>query len=657
MKIILLLILFPFNVSAKTLESCRSEEKLDVPSLIPLPQKLQWNKDYFSIAGCKSISIGDTSLQHEAELLQTILKDNGFAVPISNLAPNATIELSLGKIVAPQFSDEAYTISVDKNKVLIVANSSVGIFNAIQTFRQLMNNANKIKSCEIEDWPAFAWRGYMVDVGRNFQSMDFLKRQIDLMASYKLNIFQFHFTEDIAWRVQSKLYPQLTEAKNMIRNKGKYYTVDELKELIDYCNQRHITLIPEIDMPGHSAAFKRAMGVDMQSDSGLAIIKNILTEFCTTYDFPYLHIGGDEVKITNKNFMPEVIRKVHQLGKKTIAWSPGAPLDEETIRQLWMGDEEVSDTSDLKYIDSRHLYLNHIDPLEAVVTIFNRQIADRAVGDQNFKGAILCMWPDRRVENEIDILRMNPVYPGIIAFSERVWRGGAHKGWVANVGVAGSDRVKDFTEFENRLLEHKKKYYSNDPFPYVKQTEMKWDLFGPYENGGDVSKEFPPGKKSDFDLIKNKPVKTIIGGTVILRHWWAPLIEGAVDNPKENTTWYAHTRIWSEADKTQNVWIGFNNLSRSPATDSPKRGTWDNHGSKVWVNGHIIEPPTWINGGKKGDSETPLIDEGYEYRDPSIIQLKKGWNDILIKAPIQSFRGKDWQNPEKWMFTFVLVNF
>ncbi|HRF25631.1 MAG TPA: beta-N-acetylhexosaminidase, partial [Chitinophagaceae bacterium] len=97
--------------------------------------------------------------------------------------------------------------------------------------------------------------------------------------------------------------------------------------------ERQITFVPEIDMPGHSAAFKRAMGVDMQSDSGIVILKNILKEFCTTYDVDYIHIGADEVKITNKNFVPEITNYIESFGKKVIGWQPGGNFTNSTIRQ------------------------------------------------------------------------------------------------------------------------------------------------------------------------------------------------------------------------------------------------------------------------------------------------------------------------------------
>src|SRR5699024_3299328 len=127
----------------------------------------------------------------------------------------------------------------------------------------------------------------------NFQTMDQIKQQIDVMARYKLNVFHFHLTEDVAWRLQVKKYPQLIDQQFMTRNKGQCYTIDEMHDLIRYCKDRFITLVPEIDMPGHSAAFKRAMGVDMQSEEGLNIMKDILREVDSAYQLPYFHIGAD----------------------------------------------------------------------------------------------------------------------------------------------------------------------------------------------------------------------------------------------------------------------------------------------------------------------------------------------------------------------------
>ena len=628
------------------------------PSIISLPQQVTFTNNYFRLFACKKIVVGNSVVLKEAENLQQNLKEKGMIMNVDKAADKGEpiIELEIGKVKSSLLQEEAYQLSVTQNKIRITANTSQGIFNGIQTLLQLLRDGSLVTTCEIIDWPAFSWRGYMVDVGRNFQSMNLLKQQIDVMSKYKLNIFHFHFTEDIAWRLQSKLYPQLTAPENMLRNKGMYYTEDDLKELIAYCKERYITLVPEIDMPGHSGAFKRAVGVDMQSDSGMVIIKNILKEFFTTFnDVPYFHIGGDEVHISNKSFMPEIIKYVQSFGKKTIAWSPGAPLDDKTMRQLWMGDDGEKNMSSLEFIDSRHLYLNHMDPMEAVVTIFNRQIGDTMQENENIKGGTLCLWPDRRIENEVDILRMNPVFPGMMAFAERCWHGGGHKGWIATIGAPGSAEASEFSAFENRLLDHKKSYFAAFPFPYVKQSQVVWKLYGPYQNKGDLSTHFEP-EKEKLNESHLKVAQSVVGGTIILRHWWAPLIKGALNDPKENATWYAYTKIWSDEERPQDFWIGFNNLSRSPATDSPERGTWNNLQSKIWVNGNEIPPPDWKHGGQKGNSEIPLIDEGYTYREPTKILLKKGWNAVLIKAPIGGFKGREWQNPVKWEFTFVPVS-
>lgn len=620
-------------------------------ALLPLPQQVQWQTGYFPLYECRTIVVGDKSLQKEAEWLQKALKEKGWHLSLQTKAAqkeDKAIVLQLGSIKAPLQKEEAYQLSVTEKEVVLTANAPHGIFNGIQTLLQLARDGVMIDACTITDLPAFAWRGYMIDVGRNYMSMELLKQQIDVMAQHKLNVFHFHPTEDIAWRLESKLYPQLTAPEHMLRNKGMYYTEAEIKELIAYCRERHILFLPEIDMPGHSAAFRRAMKTDMQSDTGLVYVKNILKEFFETYDLPYIHIGADEVKITNPNFLPEVTALLEGMGKKLIGWEPGGNFTKSTIRQLWMDDRgKIIGAPGIQYIDSRHLYINHMDPLEAVVTIFNRQIGNREHGDGSAMGATLCTWHDRAAGKEEDILRMNPVYPAMLAFAERTWQGGGKEGWVANVSDGNE---KAFAAFEGRLLDRKKQSFGDKPFPYAAQAGTVWQLYGPYSNGGDLTKRFAPEQKGLKGL---QPAKQLTGGTVVLRHWWAPQIRGAIDKPEDSATWYASTRIWSEEEGEQPFWIGFNNLSRSYFSASPPAGAWDSAGDAVWVNGTLVSPPAWRRAGQAGASEIPLADEGYEYRAPTMIRLQKGWNMVLVKAPVGSFRGRDWQNPVKWMFTFV----
>jgi lysophospholipase L1-like esterase len=624
------------------------------PSIIPAPQQSKWKKGFFPVYQCRSIVTTQKGLENESGQLKAILNSLGLDANIRAQMPELEkyIELRIAKIEAAPENKEAYKLVATESSILITGNTAHGIFNGIQTLKQLLRDGSFIDACEITDWPAFSWRGFMIDVGRNFQSISQLKQQIDVMAAYKLNIFHFHLTEDIAWRLQSKMYPQLTDAKYMKRNPGEYYSLDEMRELIAYCKKKYITLIPEIDMPGHSAAFERAMGVDMQSDSGLVICKNILTELCRELDVPYVHVGGDEVKITYKEFLPQMISLLKSLEKKVIAWQPGGNTPEGTILQMWIGDTKPKDN--YYSVDSRHLYLNHFDPLDGVVATYNHQICDVPVGDGNKLGATLCNWPDRRVSKEEDLINMNAVYPVMLSFSERCWLGGGWKNYLSDMGSPGNERYNAFVEFENRLLEHKSLYFNNFSFPYVRQSDIEWKLIGPFDNKGKTETVFHPEATSFTDTVQLKNYPSVFGGTIWLRHFWSPMIGSHLDNQKDSSTYYAIGKIWSNEAGVKNFWIGFNNISRSPATNSPPVGGWDDKGSAVWVNGQLISPSKWKRGGRKGDSEIPLIDEGYEYREPTKIFLNKGWNTVLIKAPVGTFKG-EWQNPVKWMFTFVEV--
>jgi hypothetical protein len=485
--------------------------------------------------------------------------------------------------------------------------------------------------------------------------MTVLKEQIDIMARYKLNVFHFHFTEDIAWRLMSKEYPGLTESSNMERWKGKFYSVDDMRELIRYCKERHIQLIPEIDMPGHSGAFQRYFKTDMQSDSGTLIMKKLIREFAATYpELPYLHIGGDEVKIHNQKFLPEMTAWVEQHGMKTIGWDPGGNLEAQTIRQLWMGGPQaIKNDYPFEVIDSKHLYINHMDPLEAVTTLFYRQLGGQPKGNTKLLGATLCSWPDRAISHERDMFRQNAVYPALLAFAERSWRGGGEFEWRSTIRT-DMQGLAEFAEFEQRLLQHKQMYFKNLIFPYYRQVNQKWILYGPFENYGDLNMALKNEQEGRFPSARK--IDEFYGGTIVLRHWWADMVHGAIDYPIKNTTVYAVSKVWSDKGEFKNFWIGFNDLSRSYASDSPHLGTWDERKSKLWVNGIAVMPPKWQNAGQKGGLEIPLVDEGYSYRPPTQIKLKQGWNTIVVKLPVGELKGRDWQNPLKWMFTCLLID-
>ena len=635
-------VLFPYLYNVET-----------KPSLIPYPKKIEWNNTLFPLWKTGTVYISDTGIAKMN--LQYFLGRpidslfNAVSTPLNK----PIIKITLSKERAPALNDEAYSIHIDSLQAELKANSLKGIFYALQTFKQLRRDGAVVDGCDIQDWPSFSWRAYMVDAGRNYESINLLKQQIDRMSAYKLNVFHFHCTEDIAWRWQVKCYPQLTNAGYMLRDKGMYYSIDELKELIAYCKERYIEFVPELDMPGHSKAFERAMGCSMQSEKGKKILYDILDEISATYQLKYFHIGGDEVKITDTAFLPAMEKRMNNNHITTIGWKPGGNFRDGTIMQLWMGNEQP--TTSKKYIDSRHFYINHFDPFESVVTIFNRKVGGVNTQTQNVLGAELCLWNDRRVANEEDILKLNPVYPSMLAFAEKVWNGNGSNQYVSGLSELTPQGQENFMLFERKLLEHKKLYFHNSSFPYSEQASSYWHLAGPFFNKGNLTMRFTPETKN-FDSTYNKPDLIARGNTIILKHWWYPMISGILAKPEENTTWYALRKIWSDDNGLQPFWIGFNNMSRSTATDSPDALTWDDKHSCIWVNGKLILPPQWQHASLKGDLEVPLIDEGYEYREPLLIPLKKGWDEIVVKLPVGSFKGKDWQNPVKWMFTVAPVD-
>lgn len=633
------------------------------PSLVPFPQSVSWTNEKFPLYKCKIILVREPSLMNVAKDLQKIFTKAGREVQIVtqvNQYSQPFIELRLGKISSPVNNEEAYELNVSNEKVMLTANTAHGIFNGIQTMRQLMRDAVFMGGCNIKDWPAFSWRGYMVDVGRNFQTVKQLKQQINIMSHYKLNIFHLHLTENIAWRLQIKRYPQLTSPDNMLRNKGQYYTIAEMKDLIQYCKDRFITLIPEIDMPGHSDAFTRAFGFDMQSEKGLAIVQNILDEFDSTYDnkeVPYLHIGADEVKFTNKSFIPEVTDLIHKAGKRTIGWAPGGNYDDKTIRQLWISEgpqKNENKKNIIQYIDSRDLYINHMDPMSGVVSIFDRRIGGVNEGNASVLGGSICLWNDDRAKNEKDILLMNAAYPDIIAFAERSWRGGGYDGFVSDIGADTSARAIAFAGFEKRLLDQKKLYFKHLPFPYMKQSDIHWKLFGPFKNDGDSTSKFWPENKN-VSLSDSVAKLNVTGATIWLRHFFTPMVTAWLKHPEDSTTWYAYRKFYSSVDTTGYFWISFYNTSRSHAVVTPALGQWDERGSRLWINGELVSPPQWTYPGRCCSEENPLVDESYEYRPPTEVHLIRGWNTILVKAPVESFSSRNWQHPVKWMFTVVAV--
>lgn len=612
--------------------------------LLPMPQKVEWQRGEKKAKDIGGVVWTDPSLSRYAELIT-----NTFPVAREE-HKRAYINLQLN---LKDDNKEAYRLSVSQRGIDIEAVTPTGVFYAIQTLRQLYDKERGVfQMANIYDAPAFPFRGYMVDVGRNYQSMDLLKQQIDVMAALKLNVFHFHLTEDVAWRFEIKRYPQLTSAKSMTRDHGLFYTEANIKELQKYCAERHITFIPEIDMPGHSKAFVRAMGFDMQTPEGTEAVLNILKEITETYDFDIIHIGGDEVKITDEKFLPTMIQFLESKGIEVMGWQPGGNLSGNVIRQLWGEDSgTLSEGSNLVYIDSRNLYVNHHDALEAVPLIFNHKIGGHDRATDCAIGATLCLWNDRRLRRGENNFSHNAVYPALFAFAERTWVGGGDA--YSYVGIQEKTR-RELGALEHRIISVHSSLFPDLPFQYIPQSDIRWNIYGPYDNEGDTSRAFAPEL---VDIETLLPDTTLVGGTIVLRHWWHPAVRGHFQNAKPNTTFYASRQVWSDIDQEAEMWIGFYDFSRSQATPTPALGTWNSYDAKIWLNGEEILPPRWIRAGQDaGNNEYPYEDENYIMRPPHKVHLKKGLNTILVKAPISSFNSGVWYAPNKWMFTAVFLD-
>lgn len=627
------------------------------PSLLPLPQKIEWKNEHFTTKEISLFLQGNTEYMLQEWLQSYNLK----VVPNSRNTIHITLTDNLPEAEINQ--KEAYKLQVSSHSISIEATTEKGIYWALRTLDQLAEkkgNSFQFSGCSIIDWPAFRIRGFMQDVGRSYISLEELKREIAILSKYKINVFHWHLTENQAWRLESKLFPMLNDSTNMTRMPGKYYTQEEARELVDFCKQHNVVLIPEIDMPGHSAAFVRTFRHDMQSPEGIKILKLLIDEICETFDVPYLHIGTDEVQFTNPQFVPEMIAYVRSKGKKAISWNPGWQYKpgEIDMTQLWSYRGKAQ--SGIPAIDSKFHYLNHFDTFADLIGIYTSRIYNEPVGSEDIAGAILGLWHDRLVVPEENRIKENNFYPNMLAIAERAWRGGGFQYFDKNgtlLSSEESDIFKAFSSFEKRMLHHKEQHFQGYPFAYVKQTNVKWRVTDAFPNNGNLSQTFPPESTLQKNYLFNgKTYKTqdAIGAGIYLRHVWGTLVPGLYKNPEENHTAYAWTWVYSSKTQKVGTWIEFQNYSRSEQDLPPKQGTWDYRGSRVWLNDQEIIPPVWTAAHIAKSNEIPLGNENCVARNPILVQLEKGWNKVFLKLPIGKFSTPE-VRLQKWMFTFVFV--
>lgn len=549
----------------------------------------------------------------------------------------------------PEYPDEAYSLSVGPKSIIIKALTPVGVIRATQTLMQ-MAEGRKDKTLEpvsITDWPAFKLRGFMHDVGRSYITPDELVKEIELFGRFKINTFHWHLTENQAWRFAVDAYPQLTSTESMTRYPGKFYTREDIKRVTDAAAKYGVTVIPEVDMPGHSAAFERAMGFEMQTPQGKEVLKKVLEELAEAFpQSPYLHIGGDEKRITDSTFLPTMTAKVHDLGRKVVCWNPIygvriTPADGFDMTQMW--GTAGKKVSGIPNIDCRYNYTNHFDVFADPVGIYKNSIYYSPQGTPEIAGTISCPWNDRKLPEQKEIVNQNGTIANTLASAERAWMGGG-KDYIENGGTTlplEGEEFEEFADFERRLLFHKDHSLSGEPIPYVRQTDVRWMITDPVALDADSASAFAN-------------VREARGAGIYLRHTWGPIIPTFYGKDYgKGLKAYAYTYVYSPKDQDAGALIEFQNYSRSEPDVAPDNGEWDRKGSRVWLNDTELKPAPWVNAGKKITNEVDLANENFSARPPLPVRLKKGWNKVMLKLPYVDTPGI---RLNKWMFTFVLTD-
>lgn len=603
------------------------------------------------------------------------------------------LEQRVGVASNPPLQREAYTLSVSAKGVKIDAGDFAGFFNALQTLRQLIQRAQKngwqIPHCEIQDEPAFQIRGVMLDVGRNYMEVPLIKEIVRKLSCYKINTLHLHLTDDPAWRFEVKQFPQLTERKHFwpTRQPGKFYTQAELRELIAYCAALNVRVIPEIDMPGHSAAFARAMGSDMQTPQGLAAMKAVVVEAASLFPDPWFHIGSDESRVTMKNFLPEMIAKVREQNKEVIVWYPGHVPDKNAVLMCWGENESSHSLAGAKgqrYIDCNGFYLDWMDSQSGVLQTFFQQPCEVACGNDHALGGELAVWTDGALGWGRRVLEQYPFYPVALTFAERLWRGAHEKrtDLMAAFPQKGTPAWAAIEEFEHRLTWHRDNVFRSDPFAYVRQAEMQWRLIGPFDHKGTNDTSFEPERiiKEEYATEGGTlrwQTNTAYGGAIWLRHLFAMFNMHrnqyrldhwpTVMSPqlgKNPGTCYALACVESPVEQDVYFMFGLNGMwghsGGYRSARAPEPGSWDFSGGNVWVNDAAVPAPDWKfkslpwTGWGKGRIEVPLTEEGYFFRPPVKIHLRKGVNKILVRSVFGHWKGDDGER--KWFFCAMPVN-
>lgn len=472
-------------------------------NIIPKPHEINTLEGNFTFNTSTKI-ISDNRARNIAEyFVDEITSLYGIKLNIKNNSIGESIniiELRLSKLYHSD-SKEAYHLNITKDKILITANEPNGIFYGIQSLRQLLpvekNLKNKndliVPAVDIKDYPRFVHRGLNLDCCRHFMEKDFIKRYIDLLAYHKMNVLHWHLTEDQAWRIEIKKYPELTEIGAFRKYDdgtvyGGYYTQSDIKEVVDYAASRFITVIPEIELPGHSTAaiatyphlsctggpfdVGTLWGVYKDiycagNEETFKFLEDVLSEVIELFPSTYIHIGGDEApkdrwkqcpkcqqRIKNNGladehelqsyFVTRIEKFLNSKGRQIIGWdeilegglAPGATV------QSWRGTKGAIEAAkmghDVIVSPTSHCYFDYPIETTDVPKVYSFDPVPPELNAEEVKhvlGTEGNMWTEYAPQEVID----HRLFPRIVALSEVAWT---------------KLDTKNYDDFNNRLQNH-----------------------------------------------------------------------------------------------------------------------------------------------------------------------------------------------------------
>jgi hexosaminidase len=373
-----------YGVGLSAILSCSPKEPTDLTktSFIPQPVEVEALGDAFNLTNSTTINYEENvdGLEQTARYLAAELKQATnieFKVEATGQTPRSGIFFSV-TTEDNDMGEEGYFLSIGKKLIGIKAKSAAGCFYAAQTFLQTLpvkapaGEKITIPTGTIRDFPEYGYRGAMLDVSRHFFGVEDVKRFIDFLATYKMNVLHLHLSDDQGWRIEIKSWPKLTEIGGSTEvggGEGGFYTQEQFAEIVKYAQERYITIVPEIDMPGHTNA-ALASYAELNCDgkatelyTGTEVgFSTLCTDKEITYQFvddvvreisaltpgPWFHIGGDESHVTAHDDYVYFINRAQEIvtkyGKKVIGWDEiaNADLVEDATVQFWANVENTT---------------------------------------------------------------------------------------------------------------------------------------------------------------------------------------------------------------------------------------------------------------------------------------------------------------------------